>query len=68
VNLLIAGRLTETSRYNLVNTKLTERRRDGSADERTLSSADELGEVLDQIFDIELPEPAEAVFAKVSAG
>ena len=67
-NLLIAGRLTETSRYNLVNTKLTERRRDGSADERTLSSADELGEVLDQIFDIELPEPAEAVFAKVSAG
>jgi N-hydroxyarylamine O-acetyltransferase len=68
VNLLIAGRLTQTSRYNLVNTKLTERRRDGSEVERTLSSAAELGEVLDQVFDIELPEPAEAVFAKVSAG
>jgi N-hydroxyarylamine O-acetyltransferase len=68
VNLLIAERLTEAARYNLVNTKLTERRRDGSVSERVLASADELGEVLDQVFDIETPGPVEMVFAKVCAG
>jgi N-hydroxyarylamine O-acetyltransferase len=67
LNLLIAERLTATSRYNLVNTKLTERRRDGSALERTLGSANELGEVLDQVFGIETPGPVETVFTKVSA-
>ena len=67
LNLLIAERLTQTSRYSLVNTKLTERRRDGSAVERTLASAGELGDVLNEVFDIETPGPVEAVFAKVSA-
>jgi N-hydroxyarylamine O-acetyltransferase len=68
VNLLIAERLTETSRYNLVNTRLTERRRDGSAVERVLGSANELGEVLDTVFNIEPPGPVEKVFAKVASG
>ena len=66
VNILIAERLTGASRSNLVNTKLTERRRDGSAVERVLGSADELGEVLDQVFNIEAPGPVETVFAKVA--
>jgi len=66
-NLLIAERLTGTSRYNLVNTQLTERRPDGSVVERTLSGAGELGEVLEAVFNIESPAPVEAVFAKLTA-
>ncbi|HEY5410739.1 MAG TPA: arylamine N-acetyltransferase [Caulobacteraceae bacterium] len=67
VSTLIAERLTETTRYNLVNTRLTERGRDGSAVERTLTTAAELGEVLEAVFNIEPPEPVEAVFAKLAA-
>ncbi len=66
VSYLIAERLTETTRYNLVNTRLTERGRDGSVAERVLASAAELGEVLDGVFNIGSPAPAEAVFAKLS--
>ena len=66
LSLLIAGRLTETSRYSLVNTRLTERGRDGSVAERTLASAAELGEVLEGVFNIASPGPVEAVFTKVS--
>jgi N-hydroxyarylamine O-acetyltransferase len=67
VNYLIAERLTETVRYNLVNTRLVERGRDGSVTERILGSAGEFGEMLDTVFDIEPPAPAEAVFAKFAA-
>jgi N-hydroxyarylamine O-acetyltransferase len=67
VSYLIAERLTETTRYNLVNTRLTERGRDGSVIERTLNSAAELGEVLEAVFNIEPPESAEVVFAKLAA-
>jgi N-hydroxyarylamine O-acetyltransferase len=67
VSYLIAERLTETARYNLVNTRLTERGRDGSVIERTLNSPAELGEVLEAVFNIESPAPAEAVFAKLAA-
>jgi N-hydroxyarylamine O-acetyltransferase len=65
VNNLLAERLTDAFRYNLVNHKLTERARGGSAMTHTLTSAAELGEVLDKLFDIEPPEPIEAVFAKL---
>jgi N-hydroxyarylamine O-acetyltransferase len=65
VSTLIAERLTDDRRYNLVNTRLTERGRDGSAVERTLSSAAELGEVLDQVFGVEPPAPVETVFARL---
>jgi N-hydroxyarylamine O-acetyltransferase len=67
VSYLIAERLTETTRYNLVNTRLTERGRDGGAVERTLNSAAELSEVLDTVFNIEPPGPVETVFAKLAA-
>ena len=63
---LIVERLTGEARFNLMNTRLTERRRDGRVVERTLSSARELGETLDQVFDIEPPVPVEQVFARVS--
>jgi N-hydroxyarylamine O-acetyltransferase len=67
VSYLIAERLTETARYNLVNTRLVERHRDGSVTERILGSAGEFGEMLDTVFNIEPPEAAEVVFAKLSA-
>jgi N-hydroxyarylamine O-acetyltransferase len=64
VSTLIAERLTETVRYNLVNTRLTERRLDGSVAERVLATAGEFGEALDGVFHIDSPAPVETVFAK----
>jgi N-hydroxyarylamine O-acetyltransferase len=67
-SLLVAERLTPQARYNLVNTRLTERRTDGTISERTLASADELAAALDEVFDIEPPVPAAEMFAKIAAG
>lgn len=65
-NMLIIERLTADARFNLVNTRLTERRRDGTERERIVASADELAGVLDAVFDIEPPVPAAEVFAKIA--
>ena len=65
INTLVAERLTDAFRYNLVNNRLTERARDGTAIEHILTSSAELAEVLDKLFDIEPPEAAETVFAKL---
>jgi N-hydroxyarylamine O-acetyltransferase len=65
-NTLLAERLTGEARYNLINTRFTERRRDGIASERTLASAGELAQVLDEVFDIEPPVPAAEVFARIA--
>jgi N-hydroxyarylamine O-acetyltransferase len=66
--MLVAERLTPAARYNLVNTRLTERRTDGAISERTLASADELAAALDEVFGIEAPVPAAEVFAKLAGG
>src|SRR6185312_3980843 len=47
-SMLVAERLTADARYNLINTRLTERRRDGAVSERTIETADELGRVLEE--------------------
>jgi len=65
-NMLVIERLTGEARFNLVNTRLTERRPGGTASERTLASADELAAVLDEVFDIEPPVPAAQLFAKIA--
>lgn len=65
-NMAVIERLTGEARYNLVNTRLTERRRDGTTSERTLTSADELAQVLDQVFDLEPPIAASEIFAKIA--
>lgn len=62
---LILERLTREVRRNLVNTWLTERWRNGRVEERNLASAEELAEVLDTLFDIEPPEPAAELFARI---
>jgi N-hydroxyarylamine O-acetyltransferase len=67
INTLVAERLTDAFRYSLVNHKLTERARDGTAMTHTLTGAAELAEVLDKLFDIEPPATAEAVFARLPA-
>ena len=67
-SMLVAERLTPQARYNLVNTRLTERRTDGTISERTLASADELAAALDEVFGIEPPVPVAEVFAKIAVG
>ena len=64
---LLAERLTERARHNLVGVRLTETARDGAASERTLQSATQLGDALESVFGIEPPAPIEAIYAKVAA-
>jgi N-hydroxyarylamine O-acetyltransferase len=65
-DMLIVERLTDEARFNLVNTRLTERRRDGREVETLLTSADALGEVLDTVFGIEPPASAAELFVRIS--
>jgi len=65
-NMLVAERLTPAARFNLVNTRLVERRPGAPPSERTLASADELARVLDEVFDIAPPVPAAELFAKIA--
>ena len=67
-SMLVAERVTGAARYNLVNTRLTERRTDGSFSERTLASADDLAATLDEVFGIEPPVPPAELFARIAAG
>ncbi len=62
-NALLMERLTPQARYGLFNDRLIERR-DGEAHERMIGPS-ELGPVLENIFDLELPEPAEAIWARL---
>ena len=66
--MLVVERLTAEARWNLVDTRLTERRTDGAVSQRTLASADELATALDEVFGIEPPVPAAEVFAKIAGG
>ena len=66
-HVLIAERLTAEVRRNLVNTWLTEKWRDGRVAERTLGSAAELGQVLDELFGIDPPEPVERLYARMTS-
>jgi N-hydroxyarylamine O-acetyltransferase len=65
-SMLVIERLTPAARCNLVNTRLTERRPGLAEVERTLASAGELAQVLDEVFDIEPPVPASDLFAKIA--
>jgi N-hydroxyarylamine O-acetyltransferase len=65
--MLIMERLTGGKRYKLVNRCLTVEGRDGEdVVERTLASAEELHQVLDEIFKVTPPAPVEEIFARIS--
>jgi N-hydroxyarylamine O-acetyltransferase len=64
---LLAERLTEGARYNLVNARLTETPRGGPASERMLASPAEFGEALEGLFGVAPPAPIGEIFAKVTA-
>jgi len=66
VNALLAERLTPEARYSLFNHKLTTRWADGRTEQRTLTDADDLAQVLDQAFNLSPPAPAETIWAKLS--
>ena len=59
VSLLIAARTTADGRYGLRNNKLSIHRLRGESEQRTLTSAAEISEVLEDLFDVVVPdEPA----------
>ncbi|MCP3460224.1 arylamine N-acetyltransferase [Bradyrhizobium sp. CCGUVB23] len=63
---LIMERVAADTRYKLANRRLTIEGRDGEVKgERTIDSADELGLVLDETFNVEPPVPLEEVFARI---
>jgi len=61
-------RLTPTLRAGLLNDRLTLRPVGSVAQVRRLESADELAQVLDEVFDLQPPVPAAALFERVPKG
>jgi len=65
-NVLIMERVGADKRYKLMNRRLTIEARDGQpAVERSIASADELGQLLDETFNMTPPVPAEEIFARL---
>ncbi|HWF00031.1 MAG TPA: arylamine N-acetyltransferase [Caulobacteraceae bacterium] len=62
---LVAERLTPEVRSSLINTRLTRRYRDARVETVDLADAAALARALDEIFDVEPPVAAEALFAKL---
>ena len=61
-------RLTADCRAGLLNDKLTLRTPDGAVRTRRNATADDLASVLDEVFDIAPPVPADQLFARVPKG
>jgi N-hydroxyarylamine O-acetyltransferase len=65
-NMLIMERVTGDKRYKLINRRFEIEARDGQvAADRTIDSAEELRQVLDEIFNIIPPAPVEQIFARL---
>jgi N-hydroxyarylamine O-acetyltransferase len=62
---LLAERLTPAVRTSLFNRRLTRRWPDGRAEVTEVTTADDLGRILDEDFDIDPPADAAAIFAKL---
>ena len=66
-HVLIMERLSRDKRYKLINRRFVTEARDGViAGERTIGSPEELGQVLDDIFNVVPPAPLDIVFARIS--
>ena len=65
-NLLIMERVGTEQRYKLMNRRLTIEARDGQViAERTIGTADELRQILDETFHVTPPVPVEEIFARI---
>jgi N-hydroxyarylamine O-acetyltransferase len=65
---LIMERLGSDKRYKLVNRRLTIEARDGEiVAERSIGSADELGQILEQTFKMTPPVPVEQIFNRLGS-
>ena len=67
IHTLMMERLTPRVRVSLTNRRLIERWADGRVTERRLASADDLAQVLDILFEVTPPTPAQAIWAKIPA-
>lgn len=65
LSVLIMERVGHDKRYKLANRRFTMEARDGEvAVERSLDNAEEMGRILDKVFNIAPPAPLEEVFAR----
>ena len=65
-SMLIMERVSNDKRYKLVNRRFMIEARDGQlADERSIDSADEFRQVLDEIFNVTPPAPVEEIFPRI---
>jgi N-hydroxyarylamine O-acetyltransferase len=62
---LIVARIVGERRVSLLNASLTVRGPEGSMEQRALSDAYDLREVLEDVMDLDLPVTAEAIWAKL---
>ena len=65
-SMLIMERVSSDKRYKLINRRFVIEARDGqAASERSLGSAAEFSQVLDETFNVTPPAPAEDIFARI---
>jgi N-hydroxyarylamine O-acetyltransferase len=62
---LVSARVVGETRVNLLNASLSVRHPDGGAEQHTLADPRELGAVLTGVMGLDLPVPAEAIWAKL---
>lgn len=65
-SMLVMERVSSHRRYRLVNLKLRTETRDGQLmAERSIGSAEQLGQVLDETFNVTPPAPLEEIFRRI---
>jgi N-hydroxyarylamine O-acetyltransferase len=62
---LVAARVVGEDRVNLFNASLSVRRPDGTVEQRTLADAEDLRGVLEGTMGLDLPVPAETIWARL---
>jgi N-hydroxyarylamine O-acetyltransferase len=67
LSVLIMERVSRDKRYKLINRRFAVEARDGEvAVERSIDSADELRQVLDETFNVTPPAPIEEIFTRIA--
>jgi N-hydroxyarylamine O-acetyltransferase len=65
-SMIIMERVSSDKRYKLINRRFAIEARDGQVtSERSLGSAAEFGQVLDETFNVTPPAPVEDIFARI---